>query len=238
MQPYRGLIAATQRSIEQRAKRLRLAWLIIGALVLLALPLLVLLRDLTALSILLWVMPVAGGFFTTDAMVLHNWRAQIIQAWVGKAVELNALGAALSAHPQLPQQTVRAMLETLPLFDDLATEQTLPAATREIIAQVVLADSTSRNRSLLLRTLTLTCCAVAVTTTLLSGDLRWLILLLLAAVAELLRLAMQHLIWIKRLVGSPDHADGATHASDAETVLAAMAQRNALRSDWLRLIQQ
>ena len=233
MQPYRVLIAVTQRSIDQRAKRLRAAWLVIGALVLLSIPVLLLLRDLAALLILLWVLPAAGAFFTADAMVLHNWRVQIIQAWVGKSADLNALGASLSAHPQLPQQSVRAMLETLPLFDDLAAEQNLPVATREIVARVVLADSKSRNRRLFLRTMTLTFCAIAVTAALLSGDLRWLILLLVAATAELAPLAMKFSLQITRLVSAPARAERASHAADADRVLAAMEQRNALRSDRL-----
>jgi len=147
---YRTAIERTTRVIERRAKYYRnlvVAVVLIGAA---SAAWALAARAPSALAGVLFLVPACGLFFFADARLLNGWRADVLASWASGELDLAALRQALGAHPGLPQETLDAMLGTLPSAGSLGEEQRILAPTRQAAAAASLTAHRARADSLLL----------------------------------------------------------------------------------------
>ena len=93
-------------------------------------------REPSLLSCLLFIIPLCGLFYCLDARVLSNWRSRLLEVWSTGTIDFSALLAALRVAPNLPGETLAAMLRTLPGSGTLQAEHEIPSKSRRAIAAV------------------------------------------------------------------------------------------------------
>jgi hypothetical protein len=99
----------------------------------------------------LLVIPLCGIFYYSDARLLASWRAELLAKWVYGDIEFAAFRHALSGTPILPKETLRSMLDNLPISSTLVFEQSISSKTRRAVARIVLIIHTCRSDFLALR---------------------------------------------------------------------------------------
>lgn len=134
MSYYRPLIDLTSMVLIKRSKCFR-KLVIVFILIIVA----GLITDIAVLSFrptvgLLLLIPAYSLYLVCDNHLLIKWRTQVMSAWRSKEIDLFALRQALSANKALPQQSINAMLETLPNAGSLVEEQSIPKVLRIAVA--------------------------------------------------------------------------------------------------------
>lgn len=150
---YRAAIDQTTVVIDRRAKYFRNQ-----VVTIVAITAIVGAGALVWSSAALWawllLVPACGVFFYVDSRVLNQWRANVLEPWIAREVDLVAWSQAVRANPVLPKETVGAMLATLPTARDLVAEQKMLAPTRQAIAAACLAQHRSKADALLVNVVT------------------------------------------------------------------------------------
>ena len=137
MSAYRTAIDLTTKTIDTRSKYFRNLVVTVVTLSLISIVWAAVTRTPSPLSGLLLLLPACGFFFYLDGKLLQDWRSSLMQAWVKKDIDFNALQEAVNAVPMIPKNTLRGMLATLPSAHDLTSEQKVSSSTREAVAAAV-----------------------------------------------------------------------------------------------------
>lgn len=149
MSDYRPLIEMTSKVLIKRTNCFRI---LVIHIILISLG--VLITALLVMGIwpaigLLLLIPGYSLFLVCDSQILIVWRTQILNAWKTKAIDLSALRHALTANKALPQQTIDAMLETLPEAGELAAEQSISKQIRLAVTDILTAHSYTQHYELI-----------------------------------------------------------------------------------------
>jgi len=83
---------------------------------------------------LLTLMPLCGGFFFLDSLVVNRWRDEILQMWAAEGLALDIFADSIASVRLFPAGTLRAMLGTLPTKERLAAADKLPAPLKRAAA--------------------------------------------------------------------------------------------------------
>lgn len=134
MLDYRTAIESTQDTINRRATLFRNQAIGVVVLIGVTIAYALVARQLSALLLLLLLVPFCGTFLLIDGVTLRGWRHRLLAAWMLGELDFVAFFSAMRALPWLPQQTLEGMLATLPDAGELTYEQTLRPATRRAIA--------------------------------------------------------------------------------------------------------
>lgn len=153
MSAYRNAIDRTTRTIERRARYFRNQVITVVVVGLLSLAWALAGRSLAPLLGIALLLPVCGLFFFADHRVLDAWRAELLDDWVRRDLELAAFRQAIRANPALPKETTEGMLATLPSAEDLITEQGMSTATRRAVTVATIGRYRWRSDAMALKTL-------------------------------------------------------------------------------------
>jgi protein-S-isoprenylcysteine O-methyltransferase Ste14 len=139
MSDYRPLIELTSKLLLKRTNCFRILVITVILISLSVLITTILVMGIWPTVGLLLLIPGYSLYLVCDNHLLIAWRTQVMNAWKSKAVDLSALRQALTANKTHPQQSIGAMLESLPETGDLAAEQSISkqirlAATDRLIA--------------------------------------------------------------------------------------------------------
>lgn len=134
---YRTAIHQTTRIIDRRAKYFRNLIVAVTALGMGFSSWAAIAWTFSPLAGLILLIPACGFFFYLDGKLLDNWRCRLVDAWAKKDIDFRSFQDAINAIPKLPKNTVRSMLATLPVAEDLIAEQGISSSTREAVAAAV-----------------------------------------------------------------------------------------------------
>ena len=151
MSAYRLAIEQTETTILRRAKYFRNQ---VVAVVVVALVIVVSAAVLGFVSVLaaaLCLIPLCGAFLFADSTLVNEWRSELLSAWTTGQLDLAAFLPTIRVHPQLPTQTLEAMLATLPSAGSLVEEQAILIATRQALAAESAAVHRMRSDALLFK---------------------------------------------------------------------------------------
>jgi hypothetical protein len=118
-------IGTTLRTIEDRAKLYRNLVVAMSIVLLASLVLAVFSRQWLALSGLVIIVPLTGGFLFLDSHLVLQWRGGILDMARLRGLDLAMFAKTISGFRQLPPDSLKAMLATLPVGSDV-TKQRLP----------------------------------------------------------------------------------------------------------------
>src|SRR5262249_947353 len=109
-------------------------------------------RSFRPLAGFLLLFPACGNSFVLDGIIFCNWQFRILEAWVKKDLDFAAFSQAVKAIPEMPEETLGAMLATLPSAGHLASEQKISSSTRQVIAAAATTIYISYRDSVVLKT--------------------------------------------------------------------------------------
>ena len=138
MSTYRIAILQTITTIDTRARYFRNLAVAVVVLTLASMGWAAVTWTFSPLAGLLLLLPACGLFFFLDAKLLNDWRAQLLDGWAKKEIELRAFCDAVSAIQTLPKDTLHSMLGSLPSAGDLPAEQRISSSTREATAALTI----------------------------------------------------------------------------------------------------
>ena len=115
-------VNATLAAIETRLRLYRCAVITVASVVLACAVMAAWLRSWRPLAGFILLVPAVGTFFVLDSRVLRRWRRVVLQAWVARQFELRVFAEVIRTHPTIPEQTLRAMLASLPVGHSEAVE--------------------------------------------------------------------------------------------------------------------
>ena len=167
---YELAISLTIKTIERRAKYYRN--LIIAVLLVLFCTLVwaIISGRFATLAVCVFLFPLGHGYFLADALLLHSWRKRLLRAWIEQDFNLQLFGRAMSELPQLPQNTLQAMLDSLPAV--ATTEQYMSIATREAITIAIQSEHANQMENLAIRTIAFILAAGCVSIAAFTGQTR------------------------------------------------------------------
>jgi hypothetical protein len=149
MSYYRPLIDLTSNILIQRTNCFRILVITVILISISSLISTFLVMSIWPTVGLLLLLPSYSLFLVCDSQLLIVWRSQVMDAWKSKTIDLSALRQALTANKTLAQQTIGAMLETLPDAGELAKEQSISKQIRLAAADILTAHSYTQHYKLI-----------------------------------------------------------------------------------------
>lgn len=137
MSSYRTVIEQTTQTIDNRAKYYRNLIVVVVLIGLFSTAWALFSWSLLPLSGIVLLLPACGVFFFFDAKLLNAWRDQLFQSWIRKEIDFYYFCEAITANPLLPKETLKGMLATLPMADNIISEQAISSNTRRAITESV-----------------------------------------------------------------------------------------------------
>lgn len=128
------LVAALVLLLRWRRRSLQALHILVGALVVAAPVLALLLAPLAAGGVLLQLPGAWALYLLVDAALLFVWRRRVLQAWSEAKANLGVLAEAVATLPNLPRPSVDAVLRTLPVLPPLRDRDLEPDARHAIAA--------------------------------------------------------------------------------------------------------
>jgi len=119
-------IDITLRTIEDRARLYRNLVVGVSVVSVLSILLAVLFRQWVALTGLVLLVPLTGGFLFIDSRRIRHWRAEILERFLMRGLDLTMFRKTISGFGHLPTDSLQAMLSTIP-----SNENTCPQEARE-----------------------------------------------------------------------------------------------------------
>ena len=148
---YRSAIDWTTESIVRRAHSFRNHVLTMGVVTAGAMACALAMASSSPLWAGLLLIPVCAGLLLADVRLLDRWRCELLCSWAKGEIDLAAFVPAVSSNALLPQQTLTAMLATLPRTGELVAEQAIDRPTRVAIAAVFTWRQQKRTDALLMK---------------------------------------------------------------------------------------
>src|SRR5262245_37521256 len=148
---YRIAIDATTATLTARGRAYRALTLVVALGILSILIAAIVMRSFAPLVLLIAIVAAVGAFFWLDARRLVRWRQSLLEPWQRRELDFSALGAAVTAIPGLPANTVGAMLTSLPQATDLVAEQRLSSDERRVLALAMAARDRRQLRAQLIK---------------------------------------------------------------------------------------
>jgi hypothetical protein len=118
-------IGTTLRTIEDRARLYRNLVLAVSMVSLVSIVTPVFSRQWLAFSGLIIIVPLTGGFLFLDSHLVLQWRAGILQMACLRGLDLALFLKTISAFRQIPPNSLKAMLATLPAGSNV-TQHVVP----------------------------------------------------------------------------------------------------------------
>jgi hypothetical protein len=121
---------------------------------------------------LFFLVPLCGGFFWLDAVLVSRWRERILRMWIDEQLDLDGLVKAVNSVRVLPTGTVQGMLGGLPTSDKVPDAGKLSPAMKQALATTLRAIGGGENDRVGFASLAYLLGAVVGTTALVLGS--WL----------------------------------------------------------------
>jgi hypothetical protein len=125
-------IGTTLRTIEDRAKLYRNLVVAVSMVSLASVMLASFSRQWPAFSGLIFIVPLTGGFLFLDSHMVLQWRAGILQMARLRSLDLAMFAKTISGFRQIPPDSLKAMLATLPTGSEL-TQQRVPRDETDVV---------------------------------------------------------------------------------------------------------
>jgi hypothetical protein len=116
-------IGTTLRTIEDRVRLFRNLVVAVSMVSLFSIILPLFIRQWLALSGLTIIVPLTGGFLLLDSHMVLQWRAGILDMARLRGLDLAMFAKAISGFRQLPPDSLKAMLATLPVASDVTRQR-------------------------------------------------------------------------------------------------------------------
>ena len=116
-------IDITVRTIEGRARLYRNLVVAVSAVSVLSILLAVLFRQWLALTGLVLLVPLTGGYLFIDSRIVRRWRAAITEMVRLRSLDVSTFLKTISGFRHLPPNALKAMLSTIPVQPEQVTEE-------------------------------------------------------------------------------------------------------------------